>query len=127
MTADAKTQDEISALLLRNELALLDPAVCRDRQRVLELLTEDFEEFGSSGRVWAHDDIVEGLVTGTYDPPALSDFHCRLIAPGVALVTYRTTRTNAATGAHATANRSSLWILEAGQWRMRFHQGTPAA
>jgi hypothetical protein len=130
MTADGKTEDEISALLLRNELALLDPSVRSDRRRVLALLTEDFEEIGSSGRVWTRDNIVEELAAETYDPPALSDFCCRLIAPGVALVTYRTIRTmrtNAATGAQAAANRSSLWIFQDGQWRARFHQGTPAA
>ena len=26
-----------------------------------------------------------------------------------------------------TALRSSLWVLDGGQWRLRFHQGTPEA
>ena len=26
-----------------------------------------------------------------------------------------------------SALRSSLWVLDGGQWRLRFHQGTPEA
>lgn len=113
--------------LLRNERALLDPTVRRDRGRVLALLADDFEEFGASGRRWTRDEIVEGLAREAFVPPAAEDFRCRLIAPGVALVTYRTLRTDPHSGSVAAANRSSLWTEAAGLWRLRFHQGTPAA
>jgi ribonuclease HI len=118
---------EVAELLLANELALLDPAVRRDRRRLMALLDDDFEEFGASGRVWTHDEIVDGLATGQFEPPEIEDFRCRVLAPGVALVTYRTVRTTTLTAARSAANRSSIWTEVEGGWRIRFHQGTPAA
>jgi len=119
-------EQEVAALLEQNERALLDPAVRRDRERVLALLAEDFEEFGASGRVWTRDEVVDLLANEAYDPPVMSDFRCRMITPLVALVTYRTQHTHAMTGACTAVNRSSIWVEEEGSWRIRFHQGTPA-
>jgi hypothetical protein len=126
MSINDAHRQAIAALLLRNEQALLDPAVRRDRHRVLALLAEDFEEFGASGKVWSRHQIVELLASEAYDPPALEDFRCHLLAEDVALVTYRTIRANAQTGAPVATLRSSLWIEDSGEWRVRFHQGTHA-
>lgn len=120
-----RTEAEVAELLRAQELALLDPDVRRNRERVLDLLAADFEEFGASGRTWTRDEIVHLLATEDYDPPVMEDFKCRLMAPGVALVTYRTVRTHGETAARGTTNRSSIWIEEGGHWRVRFHQGTP--
>jgi hypothetical protein len=111
---------------LQNELALLDPAVRRDRARLRKLLADDFEEFGQSGRKWTLDGIVELLATESFQPPALEDFRCRELAAGVALVTYSTLRMNPETGSRTVTRRSSVWTRISGDWRMRFHQGTPA-
>jgi hypothetical protein len=110
--------------LLACEQALLDPATRRDRSQVSTLLAEDFIEFGSSGRKWSRDEILAHLETEDYAPPILEDFTCRLIAEGVALVTYRTVRTNDQTGERHVNLRSSLWVRDAaGNWLLRFHQG----
>lgn len=94
----------------------------------MALLSEDFEEFGASGRAWTRDEIVDQLATEPYTPPEIEAFRCRVIAPGVALVTYRTVRRDVETGSAKAANRSSIWKREEkGAWRVVFHQGTPAA
>jgi hypothetical protein len=118
------TREEIGAHLRACEETLLDPAVRRDRERVAALLAEDFLEFGSSGRVWTREAILELLATESYDPPAMEDFQCDCIAEDVALVTYKTVRTDAGSGLRAMVLRSSIWIRESGEWRVRFHQGT---
>ena len=120
-------EHEIAGILLRNEQSLLDPAVRRDRNRVLKLLAEDFVEFGASSQVWTHDQIVELLATEDFHPPDIEAFQCCVLAPTVALVTYRTVRTDAQTGAQTAALRSSIWMEQGGKWKVRFHQGTPAA
>ncbi len=119
-------EEEIAAILERSERLLLDPAVRRDRERVLELLAEEFEEFGASGLAWTRDEIVELLAEEEFEPPMLKDFRCRLIAPSAALVTYQTERIDPWSGTPVAVNRSSIWIEEHGRWRVRFHQGTPA-
>jgi len=118
------THHDLCAHLHACEQALLDPTVRRDRRQVSELLTEDFVEFGSSGRVWTRNQILELLETEDYQPPAMEDFKCALIADTVALVTYRTVCADAITSDKAATLRSSLWIRKSGTWRVRFHQGT---
>ena len=56
----------------------------------------------------------------------MEEFQCDLIGEDVALVTYKTVRADAASGLRAEVLRSSIWIREAGDWRVRFHQGTKA-
>jgi hypothetical protein len=120
----AETGEAICAHLRACELALLDPLVRRDRAKVAELLAEDFLEFGSSGRAWSREQILELLATEDYSPPAMEDFKCTQLGEGVALVTYRTVRTFAKAASWSAVLRSSIWVRENGTWRVRFHQGT---
>ena len=108
------------------EETLLDPTTRRDRAKVAALLTEDFREFGSSGREWSREDILDHLATEDYTPPAIEDFRCQPITQDVALVTYKTVRTDPATAETGSALRSSLWVRDGDLWRIRFHHGTPA-
>lgn len=117
--------ERTAAQLRRLEESLLDPAVRRDGERLRSVLTEDFLEFGSSGRVWTRKSIIELLATEkNFRPPAIEDFHCSLISDKVALVTYRTLRSDGKSGEHLESLRSSIWTRQDGEWRMRFHQGT---
>jgi len=111
--------------LRRLEESLLNPAVRRDPERLRSMLTEDFLEFGSSGRVWTRKSIIELLATEkNFSPPAIEDFHCTMLADKVALVTYRTLRDDGKSGESLESLRSSIWTRQDGEWRMRFHQGT---
>lgn len=117
--------ESIAEHLKTLELALLDPALRRDPARVAALLAEDFQEFGSSGRVWARQQILNLLATEDYSPPAVEDLDCHLLGEDVALVTYKTVRTSG-DGARSEVLRSSLWTRKGVEWRVRFHQGTRA-
>jgi hypothetical protein len=127
MTLNADKPDLRCAHLRSCEEALLDPAVRRDRARVAALLSEDFEEFGSSGRVWSREAIIDSLATEVYQPPKMEDFKCGRVGEDVALITYRTVRTDSESGQHSATLRSSLWVREGDRWRIRFHQGTKTA
>ncbi|MGA8743636.1 MAG: DUF4440 domain-containing protein [Terracidiphilus sp.] len=126
MKMDAAMEEATRAELERLELLLMDPAVRRDRQRVAALLAGDFMEFGSSGRVWTREAILELLATETYTPPGVGAFACRMMSDDVVLVTYHAARTDAATGERTVTLRSSIWTRVNGNWQMRFHQGTRA-
>ena len=118
--------DTLAGLLRFHEETLLDPVTRQDRAQVSALLSEDFVEFGASGRVWTRNDILDLLVTEAYQPPVIESFECRQIAMGVALVSYKAVRTNADKGERSITLRSSIWSKEEGRWLMRFHQGTRA-
>ena len=117
--------DRASAELRRLEESLLDSAVRHDADRMRELLAEDFLEFGSSGRVWTRKSIIDLLATEVnFLPPAIEEFQCSFLSENVALVTYHTVRNDARTGERLASLRSSIWVRQEGEWRMRFHQGT---
>lgn len=80
-------------------------------------------EFGSSGRTYAKADMLAALREEATSAVSASGFRLRLLAPDVALLTYRSCR-HGEPAFHAL--RSSLWRREGGRWRLVFHQGTPA-
>jgi hypothetical protein len=99
------------------ELAMWSPDTRWDRSWMAAHLTEDFSEFGYSGRSYARDDILDQPVGPT--SVSLHDLAVRPVGRDAALVTYRSEE------ARGWANRSSIWRREGGTWRLAFHQGTP--
>jgi hypothetical protein len=126
MSGARKAGKTLAAELLRAEMLLLDPSVRRDRSRVAALLEEGFFEFGSSGRVWTREQILDLLATETYSPPVIEGFDCLVLVEGIALVTYRAVRVKGDRGEREVTLRSSLWKKGAYGWRVSFHQGTRA-
>jgi hypothetical protein len=110
------------------EQSLLSPSVRRDRDRVAALLADDFVEFGSSGKIWTREQILEMLGKEESDDPAPSveDLKCKFLSDSVVLITYKTVRTNAETQKSFGTLRSSLWSMKSGTWQVHFHQGTSA-
>jgi hypothetical protein len=104
------------------ETSLQRRAVRNSPEAVAALLTDDFTEFGKSGRIYDKRRTVELLRGDDSDlVPEVRDFEMRVLAPDVVLVTYRSGRGDLYT------LRSSIWLRRAGKWRMTFHQGTAAA
>jgi hypothetical protein len=94
-----------------------------DRQRMEEVLADDFLEFGRSGRAYRREETL-AVPRGPIDAVLpLPDFRARLLAPGVAQVTYNSAVTHDGVVQHA--RRSSIWSWTEAGWRLRFHQGTP--
>lgn len=121
---DNPSKDEIATHLKHCEESLLDSAVRGSRAHVADLLAGDFQEFGSSGRVWTREQILDLLEGEEPQQLTMEGFVCHRIAQGVALITYLAVRSDAETNEQTRTLRSSLWTEESGKWRMRFHQGT---
>jgi hypothetical protein len=115
--------DPIEHLIQQHELALLDPDTRKSAQ-VDQLLSDTFVEFGSSGRVYDKTDVVSALRSESSIAYTVSDFAVRLLAPRVALATYRAVR-HVEPPQHTL--RSSIWMESVAGWRLVFHQGTPVA
>ena len=88
--------------------------------KLYELLSDDFIEFGSSGRVFRKSEIIKSLAKENADLGiTVEEFSARKLATGLALVTYRAIQSD------GVSLRSSIWRLGANQkWQMVFHQGT---
>ena len=121
---DRSLTGELRAL----EEQLLQPDFRRNRSAVAALLADDFVEYGSSGRIFTKQQILDLLAAETPVLFELSGFSAQILAPGIALVTYRAVRHS---DPPIASLRSSLWIHRDSQlagtaspWQLRFHQGT---
>jgi len=95
-----------------------------NKELMQQTFAADIREFGASGQTYDR----EGLLT--VDPAVtldavlpLQDFHAQQLSPDVILVTYVSEMRSE--GGEFRTNRSSIWCLQDGGWRLRFHQGTP--
>ncbi|MGF9649590.1 ribonuclease HI family protein [Pseudarthrobacter oxydans] len=109
------------ALVEELERELLGPLVRGDIGRTAVLLHPDFLEIGSSGRVWTRDAMMMALEEDPGERTDIEILGADRIGTGAILLTYRSYARS------GTTLRSSLWVLDGGRWRLRFHQGTPEA
>lgn len=109
------------ALVEELERELLGPLVRGDIGRTAVLLHPDFMEIGSSGRVWTRDAMMMALEEDPGERTDIEILGADRIGAGAVLLTYRSFARS------GTTLRSSLWVLDGGRWRLRFHQGTPEA
>ena len=116
--------EPLPALLEALERRLLAPAVRNSVGEVSALLADEFVEFGSSGAVYTKAEMVAALQMEQSPRADARDFAVRILAPDIALITYRTERRN--DGAPPKqSRRSSIWRHLDDRWQMIFHQGTP--
>lgn len=113
-----KARTKIAEDLRTLEARLMDPLVRRSPSEVDNLLADDFVEFGSSGRVYDKQTMIEVLQQdpGFYVPPTITKFDARELSPSIILVTYQIGETGTL--------RSSIWRSSGKYWQMVFHQGT---
>jgi hypothetical protein len=117
------TDSRLVEQLLKFELELMDPKRRRDPATIAHLLTEDFLEFGKSGRTFNKTEIlaaIAGPAAHQGQTLQVEDFDVRMLASNCALTTYRIS-------VHApgiSSLRSSIWIRGTNGWQMCFHQGT---
>ena len=115
-------------LLLQGlEVELHHPGTRCSPSRLDALLHPQFHEIGRSGRAYDRETVLGFLASLSEHPPVVSEgFEVALLAPQVALLTYRSAHRRADGTLHLHTHRSSVWVQDGGDWRLRYHQGTPA-
>ena len=121
MSADVSIEAHLRTL----EEELLQPDVRKTATRLDALLAEGFIEFGSSGRVFDKQAIIDSLRSESPARRSLTDFKALALGPGVVLTTYRVVGYGTSGEQFIHSLRSSVWRLLDGRWQMVFHQGTP--
>lgn len=111
--------DDVRAELLRLEQALAQRRPDELPGGYAGALHLDFREIGASGRRWTRGEMLDALAAAGPGDAEIADFEVEELAPGLILATYDTVGPR-------RARRSSVWALDEGRWRIRFHQGTPA-
>jgi hypothetical protein len=88
-------------------------------------MRDDFQEFGVSGRVWGKTDVLEAAGRLPEVRVPLDGLSTKLLSSSVALLPYRSV-TRSPDGGASRALLSSVWVGSEEEWRLVFHQGTPA-
>lgn len=110
------------------EVELHHPGARCSTARLLALLHPAFHEVGRSGRTYGRDTVVSHLASLDAHPAVQPDaFAVSALADDVALLTYRSAQVAADGTLTQHTLRMSVWVWTEGAWRMRYHQGTPAA
>lgn len=100
------------------ERELQTPARRRDARWLEEVLADDFEEVGASGRVWSRAETLRALAVEDDRVIGVRDLVVRRLGADTALVRWTS---DSEAGA---AERSSLWRKAREGWRLAYHQGT---
>jgi hypothetical protein len=109
------------------EVALHQPEVRSDPARLGQLLHPSFRELGRSGAEYTREDVLREFAGAPQAYRVWSqDFKVEELAPGLALLTYRSAHMDPSGALSRHTSRTSVWQLTPAGWKMRFHQGTPA-
>ncbi|MFF3325511.1 DUF4440 domain-containing protein [Streptomyces sp. NPDC002889] len=117
---DLSSTDAVNAAM-EAEFRLLDPEVRSSPEQLAQLLHPDFQECGTSGRLWDRDSVIAALTSRDAPAPrtiTTSRMRGVELAPGVVHLTFDTE------SGGQRAHRSSLWRLTGDSWLLYFHQGT---
>lgn len=109
------------------ETALHSKEVRCSSEKLGALLHDSFQEVGYSGRRFNKQTILEAI-SGDQESTIIwsQDFELSTLGDGVALISYRSARLEGNEQLSRYACRTSVWVRsKAGNWRLRYHQGTP--
>ncbi|MGB0112162.1 MAG: glyoxalase superfamily protein [Ilumatobacteraceae bacterium] len=119
-SVDSELGAGTAATLAALEHAMWNVETRCDRSWMEDHLTEDFTEFGYSGRTYDKTSILDQHVSSVDIELPLQDLTIRTMGRDAALVTYHSVQSR------GTGNRASVWRRSGASWRLSFHQGTPA-
>jgi hypothetical protein len=114
---------DAAEVLRRWEEQLLQTSVRKNAAMVSSLLSEEFCEFGSSGRMFTKAEVIRSLQAAWPASISTTDWQVQMLTEQIALVHYRC-RKRDPQGSVAESLRTSIWTNQANQWKMLFHQGT---
>ncbi|AIT10112.1 hypothetical protein LO80_09100 [Candidatus Francisella endociliophora] len=112
----------LSQTLLDLEKSLLSSKTRFDYKYMSEILTNDFREFGKSGKAYTKQDILQSLLSPIKINLEIinNSFKVNLLEEHIILVTYMTINKYN----NQKHNRSSIWVGLNNKWKIKFHQGT---
>lgn len=115
-------KSNLKTVIQRLEASLLLPEVRKSKIKLAALLSNDFLEFGASGKTHNKKLTLRDLPKETASHFSIQNFNTKKLSNNVVLATYRVKKTSR--NKVVRSLRSSIWLKSAGTWHMIFHQGT---
>lgn len=116
--------DTVKQQIIKLEQLLVQPATRLSAELLNRYLADDFYEIAATGCCFGKADVLERLPTETSPVITQQDFDCRVLADGLAQLTYRATIQREGDTSPVYSVRSSLYRFDGENWQMIFHQGT---
>lgn len=114
----------ISELIKALELELLQPEVRKSKERLNELIADDFVEIGTSGKEYTKQDVINDLTEEPEIKFTIQNFNTIEISPDSIFATYQVEKEILGRIAKINSSRTSIWKNTDGRWQIIFHQGT---
>jgi hypothetical protein len=107
--------------IFKKEKSLLDFPNRASVKFLEEILVDDFVEVGSVGKKWVKSEIIDRLKVSEPIDYELRNFKISQLSDSVVLSTYDVKLKD------TWSFRSSVWIYDNNDWRMKYHQGTKSS
>ncbi|MBC2659949.1 nuclear transport factor 2 family protein [Pseudomonas sp. MSSRFD41] len=121
------TEAALLNLLQDLEVSLHQASVRNNPGELDRLLHKEFHEIGRSGAFYTKADTVETLpLKESHSEILAQNFKLTVISKDACLLIYEAAQSTRSGEPTQYARRSSIWKIEDGEWKMLFHQGTPA-
>lgn len=114
----------IAELIKALEIELLQPEVRKSKDRLNELIADQFIEIGESGKQYNKQDILDALPKQSGIKFSPKDFKATEISSNVVLATFQLEKEIFSTREKMISLRSSIWQNRNEKWQIVFHQGT---
>ena len=113
--------------LRKLEESLLQNEIRSNRNKLNDLIHDDFIEIGYSGKTHTKSNVLAELpVEDFYEIELWSqDYSYRTLSKNTVLLIYKQCRIDQNGQMSRHAKRSSIWFNNDGNWQLLFHQGTP--
>lgn len=116
--------ENLKEIIYKIETDLLKPEIRKSREKLNEILADNFIEYGSSGLIYDKNTILERLPTEDSPVYTLYDFEFFILSENIVQTRFKTDRINI-NGARTSSLRNSIWGKINNKWQIFFHQGTP--
>jgi len=118
---------DLEKIILSLEKTLMLPEVRHSADKLAGILSESFFEFGTSGRMYHYHkgDVFEGGPVNDTDWE-IRDFAVNSISQDCVLATYSAVKHTEPDESKKVSRRCSLWEIESGSWKIKYHQGAIA-
>jgi hypothetical protein len=109
------------------EIALHQHEVRTNLDKLKELLHPEFVEIGYSGGTYNFNSMLESLLSERQTDFEIwsQDYECNEYAPNIVQVIYLSASLSKDGNLTRHAKRTSMWVNETGNWKIKFHQATP--
>ena len=117
--------ENIKQIIQALEEKLLDKKVRSSRTELEKIISKEFIEFGSSGKIFSYSDTINSLLTDNEEfKYNIIEMNVKKLSENIVLVLYliEIEKDNC----KIKTNRSSIWKKEEDSWKIIFHQGTKA-